>query len=201
MKKDATGTTNSSPPPLRGRIRRARKSTVPSPLEGEGGRRPGGGNAKSAQCTDRLTRARRLRRDQTETERKLWSALRRAQIEGVQIRRQHPIGNFVVDFFCPAATLIIELDGSPHDNETVHKRDAARTRWLEDRGYKVIRFWNEDARTNFAGVVETIRLAVRERLTPLPNPPPQEPALGPALRAGPGWGRGLGAKHQLRDND
>jgi very-short-patch-repair endonuclease len=91
----------------------------------------------------------------------------------VQFRRQQAIGPYFADFFCPAARLVVELDGEPHANDTLHLRDEKRTRWLQTRGYRVMRFWNEELKQNLGGVVETIRLAVREQLTPLPNPPPQ----------------------------
>ncbi|MFO1187469.1 MAG: endonuclease domain-containing protein [Alphaproteobacteria bacterium] len=113
-----------------------------------------------------------MRRQQTDSERLLWAAFRRAQIEGVQFRRQQAIGPFVVDFFCPAARLVVEVDGEQHGNDGVHARDVARTRWLEARGYRVLRFWNEDVKNNREGVAETIRLAVRARMTPPPQPSP-----------------------------
>jgi very-short-patch-repair endonuclease len=84
--------------------------------------------------------ARRLRKNRTDAERKLWSRLRRKQLEGVRFRQQAPIGRFVVDFFCPEALLIVEVDGSQHLGE----KDRARDEWLAAEGYRVLRFWNND---------------------------------------------------------
>jgi len=77
--------------------------------------------------------ARKLRRTPTDAEIRLWSRLRRKQLEGFRFRRQHPLGPYVVDFFCAAAKLIVEVDGGQHAND-----GDARTRWLAARGYRVI---------------------------------------------------------------
>jgi very-short-patch-repair endonuclease len=82
----------------------------------------------------------------TEDERRLWSVLRRKNFGGFRFRRQHPIGPYVADFFCPKAKLVIELDGSQHAEEAKMRRDDARTRWLEERNYRVLRIWNGDLR-------------------------------------------------------
>ncbi len=89
----------------------------------------------------------------TDAERKLWSALRDRQIDGLKFRRQHPIGPYVLDFLCEERRLAVELDGGQHTAE----KDAARTAWLADHGVRVIRFWNNDVLTNLPGVVEMIR--------------------------------------------
>src|SRR5271169_58007 len=86
-----------------------------------------------------LARARSLRSDQPDAERKLWSVLRRHAL-GVKFRRQHPIGSFIVDFCCIEERLIVELDGSQHALQT--ETDARRTRFLKAKGYRVLRFWN-----------------------------------------------------------
>ncbi len=99
------------------------------------------------------TLARRLRVAMTDAERKLWSALRDRQIDGLKFRRQHPIGPYVLDFLCEERRLAVELDGGQHTAE----KDAARTAWLADHGVRVIRFWNNDVLTNLPGVVEMIR--------------------------------------------
>ena len=101
------------------------------------------------------TIARRLRSAPTDAEIRLWSRIRREQLDGFRFRRQQPIGPYVVDFFCPAAFLIIEVDGGQH--ATTEAQDTARTKWLEDRGYRVLRFWNHDVLTNTDGVVVMIR--------------------------------------------
>jgi very-short-patch-repair endonuclease len=89
-------------------------------------------------------RARELRTRMTEGERKLWFPLRKKKLAGFRFRRQAPIGPYFADFFCPAAKLIVELDGGPHTEEEQMYKDAARTRWLEAHGCRVIRFWNTD---------------------------------------------------------
>jgi very-short-patch-repair endonuclease len=87
-------------------------------------------------------RARELRKSMTEGEEKLWRILRYKQLGGLRFRRQQPIGPYIVDFFCPSAKLVIEVDGEPHTDETRMRRDAVRTRWLQEHGCRVIRFWN-----------------------------------------------------------
>jgi len=102
--------------------------------------------------------ARRLRKTPTDAEIRLWSRLRRKQLEGARFRRQQPIGPYVADFFCPEARLIVEVDGGQHAQDQI--RDAVRTRWLEGRGYRVLRFWNNDVLANTDGVVLAIRDAL-----------------------------------------
>ena len=96
----------------------------------------------------------------TDAERRLWRALRRRQIDGFQFRRQHPIGQYVVDFVCMAAKLVVEVDGGQHADQT--DSDAERTRRLADRGYHVVRFWNHDVLRQPEAVAEEIRRALRE---------------------------------------
>ena len=85
-------------------------------------------------------RARALRKELTPAERKLWSVLRGNQLNGVSFRRQHAIGNYIVDFVSIKHKLIIELDGSHHLEQAEY--DEERTGYLESQGYRVIRFWN-----------------------------------------------------------
>lgn len=80
----------------------------------------------------------------TEGEQKLWALLRRKRLSGFRFRRQAAIGPYIADFFCPKVRLIVELDGAPHADEERLYKDAARTRWLEKHGCRVIRFWNTD---------------------------------------------------------
>jgi adenine-specific DNA-methyltransferase len=93
--------------------------------------------------------ARRLRRDLTDAERKLWYALRDRRFAGFKFRRQVEIEPYIVDFLCIAALLVIEVDGGQHDEEL----DAERTAFLEARGYRVIRFWNNEVLGNLDGVL------------------------------------------------
>ena len=97
--------------------------------------------------------ARKLRRNSTDAEQRLWYLLRGRRLEGAKFLRQFPIGSFVADFACRDAHLAIELDGGQHSPDS----DAPRTRILEAFGYRVIRFWNSEVFENTDGVLETIR--------------------------------------------
>jgi len=98
--------------------------------------------------------ARQLRRKATEVETRLWRALRELPTEQ-RFRPQHPIGPYIVDFACPGHKLAIELDGGQH--VTQREADAARTDGIARRGYRVIRFWNNDVIDNLAGVLQVIQ--------------------------------------------
>jgi very-short-patch-repair endonuclease len=100
----------------------------------------------------RTTLARNLRRKQTDAEKKLWSALRSRKFENSKFRRQEPIGKYIVDFVSMDRELIIELDGGQHNQQSEQEKDEARTKWLESRGFRVIRFWNNDVLLNIEGV-------------------------------------------------
>jgi very-short-patch-repair endonuclease len=104
----------------------------------------------------RRAAAKKLRANTTPHERTLWRALKELPMSGTHFRRQAPIGPYVVDFFCPAAHLIIELDGGHHNEDETAQKDRARQLWLEREGYRVIRFWNSDINSNLAGVLEQI---------------------------------------------
>jgi very-short-patch-repair endonuclease len=104
-------------------------------------------------------RSRRLRRDQTDAEAKLWSRLRNAGLNGAKFRRQFPIGEFIADFCCPESRLVIELDGGQHA-ERVH-RDEWRSALLARDGYRVVRFWNEEIVNNLDGVLQRIVAEMR----------------------------------------
>src|SRR5687767_4413459 len=95
--------------------------------------------------------ARRLRREATDAERAFWLAVRNRQQGGLKFRRQVSIGSYIADFACVEAMLIIEFDGSQHADAVEY--DARRTRYLEDQGYRVLRFSNYDVLTNFDGVM------------------------------------------------
>ncbi len=104
-------------------------------------------------------RARALRTNATDAERRLWSRLRQKQMDDFRFRRQQPVGPYIVDFFCPEASLIIEVDGGQH--ATREAEDKARTHWLEACGYRMLRFWNNDVLQNIEGVLVTIWDALR----------------------------------------
>lgn len=105
--------------------------------------------------TKPIATARRLRCDATRSERIVWGALRQRP-GGLKFRRQHPIGPFVVDFACPEARLVIELDGSGHAALKARVADAERTSWLEAQGWSVIRFWNPVDREETTGLIDAI---------------------------------------------
>ncbi|HKT17654.1 MAG TPA: endonuclease domain-containing protein [Stellaceae bacterium] len=104
-------------------------------------------------------RARRLRRAMTDAERALWYLLRDRRLSGYKFRRQHPLGPFILDFACISHRLVIEADGGQHAES---EADARRTHWLELRGWRVLRFWNNEILHNRDGVVETILRAIEE---------------------------------------
>jgi very-short-patch-repair endonuclease len=106
-----------------------------------------------------IGRARRLRRDATDAERRLWSKLRNFGL-GVRFVRQHPIGPYIADFACRSAKLIVEVDGGQHAGERDRRRDA----YLTGRGYLILRFWNPEVLANTVGVLETIRLSLVGRV-------------------------------------
>ncbi len=102
----------------------------------------------------RIARARLLREQSTDVERRLWSILRRHQLAGLKFKRQAPIDRYFADFACFEARLVIELDGGQHSDQAA--RDANRTRAIEACGWKVIRFWNNEVIENLDGVADTI---------------------------------------------
>jgi very-short-patch-repair endonuclease len=106
--------------------------------------------------------ARRLRRDATDAEQRLWHALR-AKCPPWKFRRQHPIGSRVVDFACPAGKLAIEIDGGQHAAN--HVADAARSVELAAHGYRVIRFWNNEVMGNMDEVLQAVLRALEQSPT------------------------------------
>ena len=105
-----------------------------------------------------IDQARRLRRDSTEAEKLLWSRLRDRAVTGCKFRRQHAIGRYVVDFVCLEQALVIEVDGGQHAIDA--ERDRERTEWLEGRGFRVLRFWNNEVVKNPEGVFSAIEAAL-----------------------------------------
>jgi very-short-patch-repair endonuclease len=117
-----------------------------------------------------VDRARRLRRDMTDAERLLWRYLRNRHFSGWKFRRQHELDRYIVDFVCPDAHLIVELDGGQHAQMVA--KDAERTRRLEGMGYRVLRFWNNDVLMNAEAVFGVILEALASA-APHPNPLPE----------------------------
>jgi len=107
----------------------------------------------------RTHRARALRQASTEAEWKLWTVLRNRQLGGFKFRRQVPIGRYFADFACLEGRLIVELDGSQHQDRVEY--DARRTNELESCGFRVLRFDNYDVLTNPTGVGDTILLELQ----------------------------------------
>jgi very-short-patch-repair endonuclease len=101
-----------------------------------------------------FSRAKELHRNMSPAEAKLWKHLRAHQMRDVHFRNQHAIGNYIVDFCAPRQKLIIELDGSQHLEQKEY--DEERTKYLEARGYRVLRFWNNDVLKNMETVLKVI---------------------------------------------
>lgn len=113
-----------------------------------------------------LAHARELRQPQTPAEATLWRILRNQRL-GFKFRRQHPIYRFIIDFYCAKAKLLIEIDGQSHLHRSQVEYDKARTEYLEELGYQVIRFTNNDVRYNINEVVSKILRTVESRITEL----------------------------------
>lgn len=107
-------------------------------------------------------RAKDLRNNSTNAERRLWQKLKRRQIAGVKFRRQQPINPYVVDFVCLERRVIVEVDGGQHSEQLHH--DDQRSQWLEARGYRVLRFWNNDVLANTEVVAQAVFGAVEKRI-------------------------------------
>jgi very-short-patch-repair endonuclease len=109
-------------------------------------------------------RARQLRKSMTDAEQALWTRLRRRQVHGHKFRRQHPLGGYIVDFVCLDEKLVVEVDGGQHDEQ--RDEDALRTLCLEQRGFRVMRFWNHQV----LGELDAVTEAIAEALCPPPAP-------------------------------
>src|SRR5580698_9836801 len=107
--------------------------------------------------------ARRLRRAQTPEEKLLWRALRAGRFAGFKFRRQHPAGQYVLDFYCPSARLAVELDGFEHGNLAQREHDLRCEQWLDLQEIKVLRYWNHQWRHNQAGILLDIWCALHRR--------------------------------------
>jgi very-short-patch-repair endonuclease len=118
-----------------------------SPLVGED-------RGEGEQMDSASTIAKRLRKRQTEAEKRLWSHLKAKQLNGIKFRRQEPVGKYIVDFVSFDKKLVIELDGGQHAGDI---RDVARDAWLRSQGFRVLRLWNNDVFENAEGILEVIR--------------------------------------------
>jgi very-short-patch-repair endonuclease len=117
------------------------------------------------------SKARQLRKQSTDAENALWYHLRNRQFIGYKFRRQQPLGDYIVDFICLEKHLIIEVDGSQHQ-EQIHY-DKERTKWLESQGFSVLRFWNNDVLSQMGAVQEAIWQALQE----YPHPSTYSPKI------------------------
>jgi len=115
----------------------------------------------------RLTQARRLRREQTPAEIRLWSGLRGRRLSNYKVIRQHPIGPFTVDFICREAALVIEVDGATHSEDRDIAYDQRRTAHLKSQGYRVLRVLNDHIYHRFDDVMDMVLLALEDK-------PPQD---------------------------
>src|ERR1700719_4075583 len=107
----------------------------------------------SSEDENQRDRGRRLRAESTDEERKLWAHLRAKRCGGFKFRRQHRIGPYFADFCCVKRHLIIEFDGSQHAAPQEERKDELRTAYLNQQGYRVLRFWNEQVNSEMEGVL------------------------------------------------
>jgi very-short-patch-repair endonuclease len=107
-----------------------------------------------------IATARKLRRNQTDAELKLWLHICNRRLDGLKFRRQVPIGGFVADFLCEDARLIVEVDGGHHSEQS--ESDLARTKALQAAGFELLRFWNNEILQNIDGALERILEAARQ---------------------------------------
>lgn len=115
----------------------------------------------------------------TDTERTLWKVLRSRQCAGLKFRRQHPFGDYILDFVCLSCKLVIEVDGGQHCSQTEY--DEIRTSRLQSAGFVVLRFWNNEVIEEVEAVKEKIWMNIQERL-PHPHPHPDLPPEGEGIK-------------------
>jgi very-short-patch-repair endonuclease len=154
-----------------------------------------GGNVV-ASMNNQTFKARELRKNLTDYERRLWRELRLRQLRGLKFRRQFPIGPYIVDFACPEKKIIVEVDGGQHVENKEY--DEMRTQWLQEQGFRVLRFWNNEVQNNLDEVKQTIYRALFDPPAPaLPHKgggssngyrprPGQLNAVGPSPLVGEG---------------
>jgi len=108
---------------------------------------------------------RRLRSDMTGAEKRLWSKLRARQLQGIKFRRQHGIGPYIVDFYCPERSIVIEVDGDSHAEAEQIQKDQRRDRYLRSIGLSVVRYRNDDIMKNLDGVLQDLQKQVSSGFT------------------------------------
>ena len=109
---------------------------------------------------DEISRARQLRMNSTEVEKRLWNRLRARQLDGHKFRRQHYVAGYYLDFACEELMVAVELDGGQHNEDGAKQRDEVRTARLQQSGWRVLRFWNNEVIENIEGVLESIQHAL-----------------------------------------
>jgi very-short-patch-repair endonuclease len=112
--------------------------------------------------TDEITRARQLRVNSTEVEKRLWNRLRDRQVDGHKFRRQHYVAGYYLDFACEELKVAVELDGGQHNDDAAKQRDEIRTARLQQSGWRVLRFWNNEVMENIEGVLLSIQHALTQ---------------------------------------
>jgi very-short-patch-repair endonuclease len=118
--------------------------------------------------TELLIAAQYHRENPTPAEACLWEAIRHKKLDGLRFRSQHPVETFIFDFYCPAYKLIIEVDGSIHDNPDTQEHDQLRDEWVEAHGYNVLRLRNDEILTNLPATLQKIQNHIAA-LTPSEN--------------------------------
>ncbi|MCW3170541.1 endonuclease domain-containing protein [Chryseobacterium sp. 09-1422] len=109
-----------------------------------------------------FVKAKALRKDETQAEKILWAKLRNNQLKGYKFRRQHPIGLYIVDFYCHQLKLVIEIDGDYHNIQEQIEKDKERTQNLETDGLQLIRFTNKDVMENLEKIISEIMIKTDE---------------------------------------
>ncbi len=156
MAEDAVSPSPQPSPPVGEREQGDDVPPLPRPTGGEG---RGEGAVKT-------THARTLRKEQTDAEKRLWYFLRDRRLGGFKFRRQHPVGPYIVDLVCVESGLIVELDGGQHVEQA--RYDSRRSAYLEEQGFRVLRFWNDDVLKQTGDVLASIL----DALSPSPQPSP-----------------------------
>lgn len=125
---------------------------------------------------NQIEKSRQLRKNMTIQERKLWNIIKNRQFFGYRFRRQFPIGEYIVDFVCREMKIIIEIDGGQHNEAQNIEYDNKRTVFLENLGYKVVRFWNNEIDNNLSGVYDKLMVIFNISITPSQPSPSREGA-------------------------
>ena len=190
-----------SPDPRGGDTRPEHTRVPPSPS----GRGAGGEGGIPPIPPDMLKHARSLRSKQTDAEQLLWGLVRDRRFAGKKFRRQHPIGRYILDFYCHECRLAVELDGGQHNDEETRSRDDRRSRFLSEQGVRVVRFWNHDVLLQTDSVLESLWDEVHGDVGfSVPSPQTPLPAGEGLLSKGEGVapeGQGLAPVGLLADTD